>query len=63
MGKMKEAVAFGRWILKHAETYTTSDGMFCWKYGEKEYDTEELYKEFLKDNAFVMEMGRRAVNI
>ena len=55
-GRAAEAVAFGRWILKHADTCTSKDGMFCWKYGDEEYDTAELYKEFIKENAFVSQL-------
>ena len=56
MKNKEAAIKFGRWILKHADTYTNKDGMFCWLYGEKEYDTWELYNEFLKEiNASVEE--------
>lgn len=44
-----ELIHFARWILKHADTHTTKDGSFCWKYGDKEIDTAELYGLYLKD--------------
>lgn len=42
-------IHFARWILKHADTYTSEDGSFCWKYGKKKIDTTELYELYLKD--------------
>lgn len=43
-----QAILFGRWILKHAES-TVEGQFFCWKYNNKTYDTAELYEEYLKN--------------
>jgi hypothetical protein len=44
------AIAFGRWILKHAETHIDKEGMFCWLCGGREMATVELYEIFIDDH-------------
>jgi hypothetical protein len=36
-------IKFGRWLLKHADSTISVDGTYCWKYGDKEINTSELY--------------------
>ncbi len=43
------AIKFGRWLLKYS-TPTWSEGLLCWLYQNKLYDTEEIYKIFLNQN-------------
>lgn len=42
----QQSIQFGRWILKHAETHCDSEGNFCYKWGEKEMNTLDLYEVF-----------------
>lgn len=41
----REAILFGRQLLKHnIEIFESKEGM-CWKYKEKLYNTKELFEE------------------
>ena len=43
-----DAIKFGRWLLKYATPHWDADNSLCWLYGDKEYDTNELYDIFTK---------------
>lgn len=38
-------IKFGRWLLKNAKEHW-EDGLLCWSYEGKSYNTEELFKIF-----------------
>ena len=46
-GALHHPIKFGRWLLKYA-TEDYDEGLLCWKYEGKFYNTDELYEEFCR---------------
>ena len=43
------SIRFGRWLLKNAKEHW-SEGLLCWLHEGKEYNTDELFEVFKKEN-------------
>lgn len=46
-GSLHHPVKFGRWLLKYAKE-AWDEGLLCWQYEGKLYNTDELYEEFCR---------------
>jgi|LakMenEpi03Aug12_release.lakeMendotaPanAssembly.Ray.scaffolds.fasta_scaffold3883701_1 hypothetical protein len=46
-GSLHHPIKFGRWLLKYAKE-GWDEGLLCWQYEGKFYNTDELYEEFCR---------------
>ena len=44
-GSLHHPIKFGRWLLKYAKE-GWNEGLLCWRYNNKYFNTDELYEVF-----------------